>query len=136
MKYRIPIAAALLAVALFPAHAIAAEEAAAGDGSWLRLLFFVINFALFVSVLAYFAGPIVRTFFNDRAGAIRNTLSRADAAFREAQDLANRAAARIAGLAAEKTRIVSELDAETAHQVRMIAELARADPIGSSATAR
>ena len=68
---------------------------------------------------------MVRKLFSDRSTEIRGTLSRASAAFQEAQDLANRTAARLAGLEAEKARLRSDLDQETAHQVRTIGEAAR-----------
>ncbi len=124
MKARIAIASMLFAVALSPARALAAQEAA-GAGSWTRLLFFAINFSLFVFALVYFASPLVRKFFSDRSGQIRATLSRADAALKEAQELANRAAACLAGLEAEKARMVGQFNTETAHQARTIAEMAR-----------
>lgn len=125
MKFRIPTTAVFLAVALLPARAMAAEEAA-GGGSWIRLLFFVFNFSLFVGGVIYFASSQVRKFFSDRSTEIRGTLSRADAAFRDAQDLANSAASRMAGLEAEKARMKAEFDAETAYQIRAIGEMAKA----------
>ncbi len=119
------IAALFLTFALLPAPASAAEEAA-GAGSWLKLLLFAINFSIFVYILARFGAPMVRKFFGDRSTEIRGTLSRAAAAYQEAQDLANRAAATMAGLEAEKARLAAELDQETNYQVRIIGEAARA----------
>jgi F-type H+-transporting ATPase subunit b len=124
MKHRISTAAALAIAALMPSPAMAAEEAA-GGGSWLRLMFFAINFAIFAYILVRFATPMVRKYFVDRSGEIRGVLSRANAAFQQAQDLANSAAKGLAELDAEKARIAAEFEAETAHQVRMIGELAR-----------
>jgi F-type H+-transporting ATPase subunit b len=124
MKARSAIASIVFAVALAPAPALAGEEGA-DAAQWIRLLFFAINFSLFVFVLVYFAAPLVRKFFSDRSGAVRATLSRAAAALADAQDLVNRAAARLAGLETEKARMVEQFNAETAHQVRTIVELAR-----------
>ncbi|MGB3550489.1 MAG: ATP synthase F0 subunit B, partial [Candidatus Binatus sp.] len=97
--------AAIFAAAFFPNAAFAAEDAGAEHGSWLLLAFFAINFILFVAVLVYFAGPPARKFFADRAVTIRTGLSRAASAFAEAQELANKAAARMAALAAELKKL-------------------------------
>jgi F-type H+-transporting ATPase subunit b len=125
MRYRTPIAALALAIALLPAPAMAAERAAE-SGSWVTLLLFVINFSIFIFVLARFAAPMAGKFFKDRSSQIRGTLSRATATFQEAQDLANRAAKLSAGLEAEKARLAKDFDDETAIQARAIVELARA----------
>ncbi len=118
--------AATLAAILFPQIAFAAEAAREEHGSWLLLLFFTINFALFVYLVAHFAAPAIRKFFSDRATTIRSGLSRAQHAFSQAQDLANRAAARMAALEAELKKLGAELDAETAFQAARIREIARA----------
>lgn len=134
MKTGSAIASIFFAVALSPTSARAAEEGA-GAAQWIRLFFFAINFSLFVFLVVYFAAPLVRKFFSDRSGAIRATLSRAAAALADAQDLAKRAAARLAGIETEKARMVEQFNAETAHQVRTIVELARsaAERIGRDA---
>jgi F-type H+-transporting ATPase subunit b len=120
--------AAIFAAAFFT-YAVnaanAAEEAGAGHGSWLLLTFFVINFILFVGVLVYFAGPALRKFFADRAVTIRTALSRAKSALAEAEDLANKAAARMAALSAELKKLADELEQETAFQVGKVADLAK-----------
>ena len=103
----------------------AAEGAGAERGSWLLLTFFAINFILFVSVLVYFAGPPVRKFFADRAATIRTALSRAQSALAEAEDLANKAAARMAALSAELKKVAEELEQETAFQIAKVADLAK-----------
>jgi F0F1-type ATP synthase membrane subunit b/b' len=124
MRSRLSIGVIALALALFPASAIAAEKAAEG-GSWLRLLFFAINFTVFILIVVRFAAPVVRKFFADRAAEIRGTLSRSDEALQAAQALASSEAQRMAALGAEKARIQAEFDAETAHQVRIVRELAQ-----------
>jgi F0F1-type ATP synthase membrane subunit b/b' len=117
------------AVLLLPAAGRCAEsgggEAAAGGGSWLSLLFYVINFAVFVWILVHYAGPRARKFFADRAGGIKETFARAEATLKEAQDLANRAAERMSRLEAEKKQLRADLDAETAYIANRIREMAR-----------
>ena len=120
--------AAIFAAAFF-AYAVnaanASEGAGAEHGSWLLLTFFAINFVLFVGVLVYFAGPPIRKFFADRAVTIRTALSRASSALAEAEDLANKAAARMAALSAELKKLADELEQETAFQVGKVADLAK-----------
>jgi F0F1-type ATP synthase membrane subunit b/b' len=117
--------AAIFAAAFFPVAAFAAEDAGAEHGSWLLLAFFAINFALFAWVLVHYAGPAARKFFADRAGTIRTALSRASSALAEAEDLANKAAARMAALSAELKKVGDELEQETAFQLAKVADLAK-----------
>jgi F0F1-type ATP synthase membrane subunit b/b' len=118
MKSRIAILV-VAAVSLYPVLAFAAEGAEEG-GSWSALVFYVINFTLFIYVVKRFAGPLVTGFFRDRAAGIRDTMSRADAGFKQAQEMANRAAERMAQLEAEKAQIASDLADETVYQVGRI----------------
>jgi F0F1-type ATP synthase membrane subunit b/b' len=115
------------AVLLLPAAGWCAEGGgeAAGGGSWLSLLFYVINFSVFVWILVHYAGPPARKFFADRAGGIKETFARAEAVYKEAQDLANRAAERMSRLEAEKKQLRADLDAETAYIANRIREMAR-----------
>ncbi len=116
------------AVLLLPTAGWCAEgggEAAAGGGSWLSLLFYVINFAVFVWILVHYAGPRVRKFFSDRAEGIKETFARAEAVYKEAQVLANRAAERMSRLEAEKKQLRADLDAETAYIANRIREMTR-----------
>jgi F-type H+-transporting ATPase subunit b len=117
--------AAIFGAVLSPRIAMAAAEAQEQRGSWLLLVFFVINFVLFAFVVVHFAGPVARKFFADRAERIRSDLSRAQKAFAEAQDLANKAAARMAALEAELKKTGAEIEEETAFQVSKIKELAK-----------
>jgi F-type H+-transporting ATPase subunit b len=119
------ISAAIFAAALFPRIAFAAEPAGEDHGSWLLLTYFAINFALFAYVLIRFAGPPVRKFFADRASTIRTGLNRAQSAFAEARDLANKAAARMAALDDELRKVAADLEEETRFQVSKVAELAK-----------
>lgn len=107
-----------------PSIAYAAEEAEK-PGSWLGTMFFAINFVLFAGIIYYFAGPAVGTFFRDRAAGIRSQLDRLNSAFREAQDYANRAAARMAQLEQEVAHLKSEMESETVFIVSRIREGAK-----------
>lgn len=115
---------ALGAIAVWPSLAFAAGEAAS-EGSWTGTVFYSINFLLFVGIIYYFAGPMVRTFFRDRSTTIRSQIDRLNSALQEAQDLANRAAARMAQLEQEIAQIKSEMEKETAFIVNRIGEGAR-----------
>jgi len=117
----------IYAVLLLPAAGWCAEGGgeAAGGGSWLSLLFYVINFSLFVWILVHYAGPQARKFFSDRAAGIKETFARAQAVYKEAQDLAKRAAERMSRLEAEKKQLRADLDAETAYIANRIREMAR-----------
>jgi F0F1-type ATP synthase membrane subunit b/b' len=114
------------ALALYASPALAAEGAERGGLPWFSLLLYVINFALFAAVLVYFAGPIVRRFFSERAQTIRSELARLEAALREAEDSAGRAAARSVEIEPEIQRLRHEIDVETAYQVGKIREAAAA----------
>jgi F-type H+-transporting ATPase subunit b len=124
MKSRITIAA-LLGAVLIPSLALAAEGAVEERGTWGALLFYIINFLLFVGILWKYALPAAKNYFKDRAAGIRDTISKADAAFRDAQELANRAAERMAKLEAEKSQISSDLADETVYQIGRIYDLAQ-----------
>lgn len=117
--------AALLGATLTPTLAGAAEGAGAEGGSWGALLFYVINFLLFAGLLWKYAVPAARNFFRQRALGIRETMSKAEAAFHEAQEVANRAAERMARLEAEKNQIASDLADETVFQIGRIYDLAQ-----------
>ncbi len=124
MKLRTGIAV-LSGVGLYPTLAFCAEGAEPAGGSWFALLFYVVNFAVFVWVVAHYLGPMARNFFSQRASSIRETLTTADTAFREAQKLAKQAAEQMAKIAAEKAKLAAELEAETVYQVKRIGELGR-----------
>jgi F-type H+-transporting ATPase subunit b len=125
MKSRIAIAATLTGAALTPSLAFGAEGGSEGHGTWGALAFYVINFLIFVGILWKYALPAARDFFRERAIGIRQTLAKADAAFRDAQALANRAAERMAKLEAEKSKISSDLADETVYQIGRIYDLAQ-----------
>lgn len=112
-----------MAAAMLPAAAYAAEGGE-DHGSWMLFTFFAINFILFVYLIVRFAGPMIGNFFRSRATEIRGALGRAEKAFAEAQDLANQAAKRAAGLEAEVAALIRDIDEETGLRVKRIAELA------------
>ena len=117
--------AAIFAAAFFPQAAYAAEDAGAEHGSWLLLAFFAINFILFVG--CWFISPVLRRGNSLPIARSRFAprLSRAASALAEAEDLANKAAARMAALADELKKLADELEQETAFQVGKVAELAK-----------
>ena len=115
--------ATIVAVLLCPAAAFAAEGAE-GSGSWFALIFYIINFGLFVWLVRRFGGPQIVDFFKNRARTIRETARRAQTALAEAQILMKRAADLTAGLEAEKARLKSELAEETKYQIKRVNELA------------
>ena len=116
--------ATIVTVLLCPALALAAEGAEE-PGTWTALIFYIVNFALFVWIVKRFGGPQISAFFQNRARNIRANLGRAGEALQEAQRLARRAAELTAGLGAEKQRISEELAGETAYQVSQIGEMGR-----------
>ena len=88
-----------------PQHGAASGEAAAEAGhgeaphaaeahgpSWAALL---INFVIFVGVLAYFVGRPARTFFRDRSASIADSLAAAERAREQAQAKLAEAEARL-----------------------------------------
>jgi F0F1-type ATP synthase membrane subunit b/b' len=123
MKSRIAILI-VVAVALCPAVVFAAEGEEQ-SGSWFALIFYAINFAIFIYVVKRFAGPLVSGFFRDRAAGLREAMRRAEAGLQQAQQLAIRAAEQMANLEAEKAQIGSDLADETVYQVGRIYDLAQ-----------
>jgi F0F1-type ATP synthase membrane subunit b/b' len=123
MKFRIAIPAAL-ALTLGPASAFCAQRREEPE-SWLTLLFFVINFAVLVFVVARFAAPFASKFLHDWASEIRSTLKTTDDALTRAQQMALRAEADIAKLESEKALMAKEMRETTAREVGRIGEIAK-----------
>jgi F-type H+-transporting ATPase subunit b len=122
-RYRFAIVSIVTAL-LCPALVFAAEGQPE-EGTWSALVFYVINFLLFIWIVKRIGAPQIKEFFKTRAKGIRENLSRADQSFKDAQGLAQRAADLLKTLEAEKSRIGAELDEETTYQVKQINELAR-----------
>jgi len=123
MKLRIAIPAAL-ALTLIPAAAFCAQAGEEPE-SWLTLLFFAINFVIFVFVLAKFAAPLASKFFHDWASEIRHNLKLTDDALTRAQQMAARAEADIAKLESEKALLAREMRETTAREVARLGEIAQ-----------
>jgi F-type H+-transporting ATPase subunit b len=123
MKRTIAIAA-LLATALAPTAAMAADGAES-QGSWLTWTLFVINFLLFAAVVYHYGAPMVRSFFLDRSRAIRTELERARGALAEAEQLASRAAERIAALEREAAELAANMERETRYHLERITDASR-----------
>jgi F0F1-type ATP synthase membrane subunit b/b' len=125
MRRRSRIAIATVAtVWSCPALAMAAEGPE-DQGAWWPLIFYAINFGVFVWIVVRFGGPPIVGFFRGRAKTIRENLSRTDRALHDAEALARQATELTAGLEQEKTRLQAEMAAETAYQVKRLDELAR-----------
>ena len=110
------IAAALL---FWPAWVLAAESEQA-RGAWFPLIFYGINFLLFLWIVRRFGWPGIVRFFRDRSHNIREIRGRAEKAYRDAQELGKRAAQQLQQLETEKRKLMAELDAETNYQVTQI----------------
>jgi len=123
MKARIISISLWAAIVLWPAWSFAAEGEPA-QGSWFALIFYAINFVLFVWLVHKYGWPYITQFFHGRSSAIREIRSRADKAYQDAQELARRARQQLEQLAADQHKMRSELDDETAYQVRQLNEAA------------
>ena len=125
MRTRYRFAILSIVTALLCPALVNAAEGAPEDGTWSALIFYAINFLLFVWIVKRFGGPQIKDFFKNRAINIRATAGRAEQAFKEAQGLAARAADQVKTLEAEKSRIAAEMADETSYQVKRIDELTR-----------
>lgn len=122
MKVKAAICAGLPMV-LAPALAWAAQDAE-GGGSRLALVFFIINFAAFVFIVAFYAGPAATRFFRERAGQIRETFGRSNAAHDRAREMLTRAADRLARLENEKQVLAAEMRRDTDSELARTRDLA------------
>jgi F0F1-type ATP synthase membrane subunit b/b' len=114
--------AVILGVGLSPTLAFCAEGAA-GHGSWVLLGFYVFNFAVFVAILWYYAAPLAVKFFHERAAEIRSNINLSEEGFRRAGETAQHAEAEVAGLEAEKARLLAEMREQTRREAVRIREL-------------
>jgi F0F1-type ATP synthase membrane subunit b/b' len=116
-------------VAFLPTASWCAESGAESTGgSWVSLIFYVINFALFIALIGWanrrFGRP-AQGFFSSRARSIKETLARAEAACRDAEKLARQSAERMASLDDDKRKLRADIDAETAYIVSRIRQMGR-----------
>jgi F-type H+-transporting ATPase subunit b len=123
MRLKSALSVALGVGLLSPTLAFCAEHGAAESGSWVALIFYIINFAIFVYILVRFAGPMAIKFFHDRAVEIRERIHLSEAGFRSATRTAEQAEAQLRGLAAEKELLLKEMRAETTREAARIREL-------------
>jgi ATP synthase F0 subunit b len=124
MKARIARISLTAAVVFWPSWVFAAEGEQA-EGSWFALIFYTINFLLFLWIVRRYGWPRITQFFHDRSHTIREIRSSAESAYQKAQELANRAAEQLRQLQADKRKMMSELDEETAYQIGQINDAAR-----------
>ena len=101
-----------------------AAESEQAQGRWFPLIFYTINFLLFLWIVRRYGWPRITQFFHDRSHNIREIRSRAENAYQKAQELANRAAEQLRQLEADKRKLVSELDEETTYQIGQINDAA------------
>jgi F-type H+-transporting ATPase subunit b len=118
--------AATASLGMLPSLASAAESSAPEGGSWLVLLFYIINFAIFVYLIVHYAAPATRTFFHERAAAIRGNLRQSQADYKSAQEAEQQARTLLAGLEAESERLLREMREATEFEVAKIREQAHA----------
>jgi ATP synthase F0 subunit b len=123
MNRRITKIGLIAVMALWPGWALAAEGAQA-EGSWFALIFYAINFLLFLWIVNRYGWPRIRQFFHERSRIIRDNRARVEKAHREAQELANRAAQELRELEADKRKVMADLDQETNYQVGQINQAA------------
>jgi F-type H+-transporting ATPase subunit b len=115
----------LAAAAIFSPSWVFAAESEPAEGSWFALIFYAVNFILFLWIVQRYGWPRIMQFFRDRSRTIRDIRGRAEKAYQEAQELANRAFQQLQQLEAEKRRMMSELDEETAYQSGRVSDAAR-----------
>jgi len=113
-----------LVVAMWPGVVFAAEGEQP-EGSWSALIFYAINFVLFLGIVQRYGWPAIAVFFRERAKTIRQTRDRAEKAYQDAQKLAGRAAQLLRQLEADKQTLMTELNQETDYQVKQLNEAAR-----------
>jgi F0F1-type ATP synthase membrane subunit b/b' len=120
MKLRIAKIGLTAVVTLSGGWAFAASAPEQAEGSWFALIFYAINFLLFIWIVRRYGGLRIAQFFHDRSRTIREIRQRAEKAYRDAQDLADRAAQQLQLLETDKRRMMAELDEETGYQVAQI----------------
>src|SRR5271170_1385269 len=123
MKLKSALSIALGVGLLTPTLAFCAEHGVPDSGSWVALIFYVINFGIFVYILVHYAGPLTVKFFHDRGVEIRARINLSESGFRSATETAEQAEAQLRGLAAEKERLLTEMRGETAREAARIREL-------------
>ena len=114
----------LIATLLVWPSAVFAAEPEHAEGSWFALIFYALNFVLFLWIVQKYGWPRIAEFFRSRSRTIRENRGRAETAFQEAQELAIRAAQQLRQLDADKRTTMLELNEETGYQMRQIDQAA------------
>jgi len=123
MKSRITTISLTVAIAFWPGWVFAAEQEQA-EGSWFALIFYAINFLLFLWIVRKYGWARITQFFRDRSRSIRDIRSRAEKAFQDARALADRAARQLQLLEEDESTMMAELDEETTYQIGQINQAA------------
>ncbi|GIW45028.1 MAG: hypothetical protein KatS3mg077_2310 [Candidatus Binatia bacterium] len=118
-----------LSGACLPTVAWAAESAAHGDGlehgvPWATLFFTIVNFGLFVWLLARYVWPQVRLWLRERHTAIVQELEAAAQARREAEALRAQWQERLARVQHEIAQLRQQVEADLARERQRILEQA------------
>src|SRR5689334_22890450 len=92
------------AIVLWPSILFAAEGDVA-EGSWFALIFYAINFVLFLWIVRKYGWPAITRFFHDRSRSIREIRGRAEKAYQDAQQLAALAAQQLQQLDADQRKM-------------------------------
>jgi F-type H+-transporting ATPase subunit b len=126
MKQRVAITLTATAATMWPSFAFAQEGTGAEPGaSWFVLIFYAINFLIFLLIVKRYGGESITGFFRNRARSIRETIDKADVALRDAEALSAKAVQSISTLEADKTRIANELADETVIEISRIYDAAQ-----------
>jgi F0F1-type ATP synthase membrane subunit b/b' len=119
MKSRLAKISVTAAALVWPTWASAGEGEPV-EGSWFALIFYTLNFLLFLWIAGRYGWPRISQFFRNRSHTIREIRTRADKALQEAQELAHRAAQELERLEADKHELMSELEEQTAYIIVQI----------------
>jgi F0F1-type ATP synthase membrane subunit b/b' len=115
----------IVGLTMAPAMAIAAgEPGATSRSSWLALLVYVMNAAIFAYLCIRWGKPLVVNYFVGRARSIREHIEKSRGALTKAEQAADAAAAIIARLEDEKAQLMAELEHETSYQIAAIRDAA------------
>src|SRR5215469_12976918 len=92
----------LIAVMLFWPSGVFAAEPEQAERSWFALIFYAVNFLLFLWIVRKYGWPRVAEFFRNRSRTIIDSRRDAETGLQEAQELAQRAAQQLGSLDADK----------------------------------
>ncbi len=114
----------LTLVLLAPATAFAGE--AGGAFPWAHWAVSMLNFAVFLGVLIYFAGPKIQTFFRQRANSLKSNIEDAKQLRAEAQAKLDEYSARLDALDTERAALMDDYHQQGEREKdRLVAEAKR-----------